>query len=70
MQRVNASGYHFHFITANRQTGGHILDRQFQNAKVEVDTLSNVEIDLPRTAEFDHADFGEGKPAEVNRVER
>ncbi|MEH2122292.1 acetolactate decarboxylase [Nostoc sp.] len=66
----NYFNHHFHFITANRKTGGHILDGQFQNAKVEVDPLSNVEIDLPRTAEFDHANLGEGKPPEVNRVER
>lgn len=70
MQGVNVNGYHFHFITANRKTGGHILDGQFQNAKVEVDTLSNVEINLPRTAEFDQADLGDGKLTEVNRIER
>ncbi len=48
MQGVNFNGYHFHFITGNRKTGGHILDGQFQNAKVELDTLSNVEINLPK----------------------
>ncbi|MEH2220990.1 MAG: acetolactate decarboxylase [Nostoc sp.] len=57
-------------ITANRTTGGHILDGQFQNAKVELDSLSNVEINLPNTAEFSQADLGDGRPAEVNRVER
>ncbi|MEH2435004.1 MAG: acetolactate decarboxylase [Nostoc sp.] len=70
MQGVNVNGYHFHFITENRKTGGHILDGQFQNAKVELDTLSNVEINLPKTAEFDQADLGDSKPAEVNRVRR
>ncbi|MEH2463883.1 acetolactate decarboxylase [Nostoc sp.] len=70
MQGVNVNGYHFHFITANRKTGGHILDGQFQNAKIELDTLSKVEINLPKTAEFDHANLGDGKPAQVNRVER
>ncbi|WP_375503770.1 acetolactate decarboxylase [uncultured Nostoc sp.] len=70
MQGVNVNGYHFHFITENRKTGGHILDGQFQNAKIELDTLSNVQINLPKTAEFDLADLGDGKPAEVNRVKR
>jgi acetolactate decarboxylase len=70
MKGVNLNGYHFHFITANRTTGGHILDGQFQNAKIEIDSLSNVEINLPKTAEFVQANLGDGKPAEVNRVER
>ena len=70
MQGVNVNGYHFHFITANRKTGGHLLDGQFQNAKVELDTLSKVEINLPKTAEFDQADLGDGKPTKINRVER
>ncbi|MHC5720185.1 MAG: acetolactate decarboxylase, partial [Nostoc sp.] len=60
MQGVNVNGYHFHFITANRKTGGHVLDGQFQNAKVELDSLSKVEINLPKTAEFDQADLGDG----------
>ncbi|MEH1889855.1 MAG: acetolactate decarboxylase [Nostoc sp.] len=70
MQGVNVNGYHFHFITANRKTGGHLLDGQFQNAKVELDTLSKVEINLPKTAEFDQADLGDSKPTKINRVER
>ncbi|MBW4676628.1 MAG: hypothetical protein KME52_22225 [Desmonostoc geniculatum HA4340-LM1] len=39
-----------------------ILDGQFQNAKVEIDTISNVEMNLPKTAEFDQADLGDGRP--------
>ncbi|MBN3871528.1 acetolactate decarboxylase [Nostoc sp. JL33] len=70
MQGVNVNGYHFHFITANRQTGGHIVDGQFQNAKVELDSLANVEINLPKTAEFDQADLENSKPTKVNRVKR
>ncbi|MEJ6484206.1 acetolactate decarboxylase [Nostoc punctiforme UO1] len=58
-----------HFITANRTTGGHILDGQFQNAKIEIDPLLNVEINLLKTAEFVQVDLEDGKPAEVNRFE-
>ncbi len=62
MEGVNVRGYHFHFLTANQKTGGHLLDAQFENAKVEIDTISNVEINLPKTAEFDQADLGDGRP--------
>ncbi|WP_236556857.1 acetolactate decarboxylase [Calothrix sp. PCC 7507] len=70
LQGVNVNGYHFHFITSDRKTGGHILDGQFQNAKVEIAPISNVEVSLPESAQFSQADLGDGKSAEVNRVER
>jgi acetolactate decarboxylase len=70
MQGVNVNGYHLHFITTNRKTGGHILDGEFQNAKVEISAISNIEINLPNTAEFEKADLGDGRAAEVNRIER
>jgi acetolactate decarboxylase len=70
MQGVNVNGYHLHFITTDRKAGGHILDGEFQNAKVEVSTISNIEINLPKTAEFGQADLGDGRAAEVDRIER
>ncbi len=69
LQGVNVNGYHFHFITSDRKTGGHILDGQFQNAKIDIALMSNVEVSLPASAEFSQADLGDGKSAEVNRVE-
>ncbi|WP_341528366.1 acetolactate decarboxylase [Nostoc sp. UHCC 0302] len=70
MQGVNVNGYHLHFITTDRKTGGHILDGELQNAKVEVSAISNIEINLPKTAEFGQADLGDGRAAEVDRIER
>jgi alpha-acetolactate decarboxylase len=68
MQGVNLNGYHFHFITANRKSGGHILDGQFKNAKIEVDTISNVQMNLPQTAEFEQANLGDAKSDEINKI--
>jgi acetolactate decarboxylase len=68
MQGVNLNGYHFHFITANRKSGGHILDGQFKNAKIEVDTISNVQMSLPKTAEFEQANLGDAKSDEINKI--
>ncbi len=70
MQGVNVSGYHLHFITEDRKAGGHLLDGEFQNAKVEIDALSDVKIVLPKNTEFRQADLGNDKTSDVNRVER
>jgi acetolactate decarboxylase len=34
---INAPGYHLHFITSDRQNGGHLLDCETENVKIEID---------------------------------
>jgi acetolactate decarboxylase len=38
---INAPGYHFHFITSDRQNGGHLLDCEVENAEIEIDYTSD-----------------------------
>lgn len=38
----NAVGYHFHFLTANRQAGGHLLDGIIQQVVVSIDVSSGL----------------------------
>ncbi|MBN2463841.1 MAG: acetolactate decarboxylase [Dehalococcoidia bacterium] len=37
---LNVPGYHFHFITADRKVGGHMLDCWIQSATAEIDYTS------------------------------
>ncbi len=37
---INVPGYHFHFITADRKVGGHMLDCRIQSATAEIDYTS------------------------------
>ncbi|MDG2989881.1 acetolactate decarboxylase [Candidatus Synechococcus calcipolaris G9] len=55
LSNINVPGYHFHFITSDRRTGGHILDGEFINPTVELDTLDNWQIMLPDNAAFKQA---------------
>ncbi len=41
MKGVNAPGYHFHFITADKNAGGHVLECDVQQAEVEMETVSS-----------------------------
>jgi acetolactate decarboxylase len=34
---INAPGYHLHFVTSDRQNGGHLLDCETDNVKIEID---------------------------------
>jgi hypothetical protein len=46
------STYHLHFITSDRKRGGHLLDGEFLNAVVEVETLQDWQIALPSNPAF------------------
>ncbi len=66
---VNVPGYHLHFITLDRLSGGHLLDFNLENASVEVDSLSELDLALPETEEFYQADLAEDQQAALAKVE-
>jgi acetolactate decarboxylase len=52
---VNVAGYHFHFVTNDCKKGGHLLDGQFLNPVVDVETLKDWQIRLPNNSAFEQA---------------
>ena len=40
MEGINSPGYHLHFITEDRETGGHLIECQAQNVTIEIDYTS------------------------------
>ncbi|NLW50013.1 MAG: acetolactate decarboxylase [Candidatus Brocadiaceae bacterium] len=67
---VNMSGYHLHFITADRKAGGHVLDFEVEHGTVEWDLTPRLTLVLPETGAFPDADLTPAAPDEVTRVER
>ena len=49
---INLNNYHFHFISVDRNSGGHVLDCKLENAVIEIDYISNVYIMYPQSNEF------------------
>lgn len=49
---LNLPGYHFHFLTADRTAGGHVLDFRSQARLVTVDITPRYMVSLPDTPEF------------------
>jgi len=52
MEGINYPGYHLHFITKDRKAGGHLLECQMQNAKIEIDYTSEFHMALPVSSQF------------------
>lgn len=57
MQGINVAGYHEHFITDDRQGGGHLLDYQLDHGKLVFGEIHKVLIDLPVDSAFLQADL-------------
>ncbi len=43
---VNVPGYHFHFITADKKAGGHVLDCSTEGANADVARIPNLSVRL------------------------
>lgn len=52
MQGINVAGYHEHFITEDRQGGGHLLDYQLKEGVLTFGEISKLVIDLPEDRDF------------------
>lgn len=48
----NVTGFHFHFLTGNREAGGHLLDCRIQKGTVAIDHSSGIgRVDKPESIE-------------------
>ncbi|WJY14414.1 acetolactate decarboxylase [Pectobacteriaceae bacterium CE90] len=52
VQGINVAGYHEHFITDDRQGGGHILDYQLEEGVLTFGTITKLVLDLPQNKDF------------------
>ncbi|MFC0212254.1 acetolactate decarboxylase [Paenibacillus chartarius] len=65
----NVPGYHYHFVSDDRAIGGHILNLKMQSGTAEIDSIGNLEVQLPQTPEFNSTDLTQVDPQDVHDVE-
>lgn len=70
MADLNVAGYHFHFLSRDRSTGGHVLACSIGRARVQLDEARGFRLVLPATREFDRAPLGTQSQEELDRAER
>jgi acetolactate decarboxylase len=49
---INVSGFHFHFVTEDRKTGGHVLECRLEKGVAEIDFTSQFHMVLSETNAF------------------
>jgi len=70
VEGVNVSGWHLHFLSADRRFGGHLLDLTATRARVALDPTPEFRLHLPQTAEFLRLEVRAGRAEEIDEVER
>jgi acetolactate decarboxylase len=68
MEGPAISGYHFHFLSASKDKGGHVVDVIADDVTIEVEMLTSFTIDLPQTPEFKAFVF-KNNAADIKSVE-
>jgi acetolactate decarboxylase len=68
---LNVEGYHLHFISDDRQAGGHILDFTVPfNTSVEYDITPEFFMILPTSGDFTGVDLSQDLSGELAKVEK
>lgn len=62
-------GYHFHFLSADKTKGGHMVDVITDDITIEVETLNSFTLDLPQTDDFKNFKLKRDNGADIERVE-
>lgn len=67
---VNVPGYHLHFLTKDRNAGGHVLDCSLENLTVQIDPIHHFTLVLPQDQEFYRVDLGKDQSLDLHKVEK
>jgi acetolactate decarboxylase len=63
-------GYHFHFLSADRKRGGHVLECKALDVTISGCAMHEMHVSLPETAEFLKADLSRDPGDELISAER
>lgn len=55
--KVSIPGYHFHFISAARDAGGHVLDLRFKALNIQLDRCLGLMLNTPEDGDYFSADL-------------
>ena len=69
-QGLNVAGYHFHFITADRSAGGHVLKSRLARGELRIDHEADLQLELPSGVGLPVPDSTRAKREELDRIER
>lgn len=70
LSQLNVPGFHFHFLDDKLTTGGHVFGVDLIDAKVELQILYGLQVELIQNDDFYNAELNRQNKAEVAQVEQ
>jgi acetolactate decarboxylase len=68
---INVPGYHVHFLSANHQAGGHVLDFTLDQGTIELAPCYHFQLLLPEDqSAFGRIDFSRDRSQELEKAEK
>ena len=67
---LNVPGYHFHFLSDDRRSGGHVLDLQAEPLKLWCDPTADFALRLPEDPVFLKTDLTADREVELRKIEK
>ncbi len=67
---IEVPGYHLHFISNDRSSGGHLLECSGNNLSVKIEQVSELQVALPENEEFLRADLTRDPAKDLDAAER
>ena len=70
MASINVPGLHLHFLSADRQHGGHLLECQPQQVQAGVQLINTLELGLPMNLDYLTCDFQRNIDQDLHEAEK
>lgn len=69
MSDLNAVGWHMHFISEDREKGGHVLGLSIEDAVLSIDDTAGFQMQVPQNEMFDGFDLTIDQTEDIKKVE-
>ena len=70
MSSLNSTGWHFHFISADKKIGGHVLELNLKSGEAQFDKTDNFLLNLPTKENFHALNFKKNMTEDIRKAEQ
>lgn len=70
MKGISSPGYHFHFLSADKKSGGHLLECHLNSGTLSIDYTYKYDLDVSSQNDFYKIDVSGDKQKELEKIEK
>lgn len=70
MSSLNSTGWHFHFISADKKYGGHVLGLNLKSGEAQFDKTDSLSMSLPKKENFHELNFNVDLKEDIRKAEQ